>query len=63
MAKLWHKYQLSMLPPKLTETMSTNHLNKGLAKLHRYDTRQKGLINLPLAKHAKYQRSFLVEGL
>ena len=63
MAKLWHKYHLSMLPPKLIETMSTNHKEKDLSKRHGYYTRQKGLINLPLAKHAKYQRSFLVEGL
>ena len=63
LSKLWHKYQLSMLPPKLIETMSTDHKNKGLAKIHRYDTRQKCLNNLPQAKHAKYQRSFLVEGL
>ena len=61
--KLWHKYQLDQLPQKLRDAMSTDHKDHRLVKTHDYDTRRKNLINLPLAKHAKYQRSFLVEGL
>ena len=61
--KLWHKYQLDQLPPKLRDAMCTDHKDHRLVKTHDYDTRRKNLINLPLAKHAKYQKSFLVEGL
>ena len=63
LTKLWHKYQLNMLPLKLSEVMLTHHKDKCLVKTHSYETRQKNLINLPMAKHAKYQKSFLVEGL
>ena len=61
--KLWHKYQLNQLPPKLRDVMSTDHKDHCLVKSHDYETRRKNLINLPLAKHSKYQKSFLVEGL
>ena len=63
LTKLWHKYQLNQLPPKLKEVMSTDHKDKCLQKTHKYRTRRKNLINLPLAKHSRYQKSFLVEGL
>ena len=63
LTKLWHKYQLNLLPPKLKVVMSTDHKDKCLVKTHSYETRQKNLINLPLAKHSRYQKSFLVEGL
>ena len=63
LTKLWHKFHLNLLPPRLIEAMSTDHRDKGLAKTHGYETRQKSLINLPLAKHSKYHNSFLVEGL
>ena len=63
LTKLWHKYQLNLLPPRLREVMSTDHQDKNLAKVHKYETRQNNLINLPLAKHSRYQKSFLVEGL
>ena len=60
--KLWHKYQLGLLPPGLKEIMSSDHKRQTLLKDHRYNTRRKNLNNIPLAKHAKYQNSFLVEG-
>ena len=61
--KLWHKYQLGILPPGLKEIMSTDQRNHTLLKEHNYNTRKKNLNNIPLARQAKYQKSFLVEGI
>ena len=61
--KLWHKYQLDLLPPGLREIMSSDHKKQTLVKGHNYNTRKKHINNIPLAKQAKYQKSFLVEGL
>ena len=60
--KLWHKYQLGLLPPGLREIMSSDHKKQTLVKDHNYNTRKKPINNIPLAKQAKYQNSFLVEG-
>ena len=45
--KLWHKKLLGILPIKLSEAMTKDHLNNSLIKQHRYETRQKKLINRP----------------
>ena len=37
--KLWHKYQLNQLPPKLRDVMSTDHKDHCLVKSHDYETR------------------------
>ena len=42
--------------------MSTDHLNRSLNKDHQYNTRQKHLVNRPLAKRKEYHNSFLVSG-
>ena len=60
--KLWHKHYLGELPRKLAEEMSRNHKNQTLNKNHRYNTRNKHLINIALAKGKSYSTSFLVKG-
>ena len=62
MCKLWHKNTLGLLPRKLSEAMSTDHLNRSLNKDHHYNTRQKNLVNRPLARKKEYHNSFLVSG-
>ena len=61
--KLWHKYQLGILPPRLIEIMSTDQKDHTLLKVHNYNTRKKNINNIPMAKQQKYQNSFLVEGI
>ena len=61
--KLWHKYQLDMLPSRLMEIMSTDHMDHTLEKTHNYNTRNKNIRNIPMAKQNKYHKSFLVEGI
>ena len=63
LVKLWHKYHLQALPPRLIDIMSTDQKNHTLLKSHSYNTRKKSLSNIPLAKYSKYQNSFLVEGI
>ena len=60
--KLWHKHYLGELPTKLAEEMSRNHKNQTLNKKHHYNTRNKHLINVALAKGKSYAGSFLVKG-
>ena len=61
--KLWHKYQLGILPSRLMEIMSTDHKEHTLAKTHNYNTRNRSISNIPMAKQTKYHNSFLVEGI
>ena len=61
--KLWHKYQLGILPPGLIKIMSTDHKDHTLSKTHNYNTRKKNINNIPMAKQKKYQNSFLVKGI
>ena len=62
MCKLCHKKTLGILPRKLSEAMTTDHLNRSLVKKHRYNTRKKDLVNTPLARRKEYHNSFLVSG-
>ena len=62
MCKLWHKHYLRELPQKLSEEMSHNHKRQSLEKKHEYNTRNKNLQNVVLAKCKQYSSSFLVQG-
>ena len=61
--KLWYKHTRKLLPTKLQENMSLDHLNTTLTKTHHYNTHQKTTANLPLAKNKYYKSSFLSQGL
>ena len=61
--KLWYKHTKKLLPKKLQENMSLDHLNSSLQKSHQYNTRHKTTANLPLAKSRHYKSSFLSKGL
>ena len=62
LCKVWHKKTLGLTPPKLLEHMITDHNKRPLVKTHRYQTRQKELLNRPTSTHRKYHDSFLVKG-
>ena len=62
LCKLWHKHYLGDLPEKLSIEMAHNHKNEGLEKLHGYNTRNKQLQNVAMAKCKHYALSFLVKG-
>ena len=62
LCKLWHKHYLGELPKKLSTEMSSNHLNELLDKTHQYNTRNKHLQNVALAKCKHYSSSFFVQG-
>ena len=62
MCKLWHKHYLGELPLKLSNEMAHNHKKEVLMKTHKYDTRNKHLHNVVLAKSKHYSSSFLVKG-
>ena len=62
MCKLWHKHYLGELPTKLSAEMAHNHQREALVKTHKYDTRNKHLHNVVLARCKHYSSSFLVRG-
>ena len=62
LCKLWHKKTLGQIPPKLMENMMTDHRKLSLKKTHKYQTRQKNLLNRPNSTHKEYHDSFLVKG-
>ena len=62
LCKLWHKHYLGELPEKLSAEMAHNHKNEGLEKRHSYNTRNKHLHNVALAKCKHYSSSFLIKG-
>ena len=62
LCKLWHKKSIGLTPPKLLEHMTTDHKKQPLMKTHKYQTRQKELLNRPTSTHREYHDSFLVKG-
>ena len=62
LCKLWHKHYSGELPEKLSAEMAHNQKNEVLKKLHSYNTRNKHLHNVALAKCKHYSSSFLVKG-
>ena len=61
--KMWHKYHNNQLPEKLQHNMSTDHRRKSTHKIHNYNTRNKGIPNLPQVTNSCYKNSFLSDGL
>ena len=61
--KLGHKLHHNTLPIKLANNMKTDSKNKTLTKKHRYNTRKKGLYNLPMATNKLYHNSYLFNSI
>ena len=62
LCKIWHKNSLGLLPINLSNNMNTDQNNKGLEKIHGYNTRRKNLQNRPRSTMHQYHDSFLVKG-
>ena len=61
--KLWQRHYLKLLPAKLAAIMAKDSNQHSLKKTHRYGTRNKHVLNTPLATNLYYRNSFLVKGL
>ena len=61
--KLWYKYHRNDLPTKLLENMGTDHHRTSIEKQHGYNTRNRGIPNLPQTSLNPYKNSFLFKGL
>ena len=61
--KLWQRHYLKLLPTKPADLMSKDSNQHSLKKNHRYGTRNKNVLNTPLATNSLYRNSFFVNGL
>ena len=61
--KLGYKLYNDMLPTNILKALSTDSNNKDLHKLHKYNTRHKSKLNLPVAYNKLYYTSFLTQAL
>ena len=61
--KLWHKLHMNMVSSKLKKNMLHDKRNLSLQRSHSYNTCNKNLPMISLAKHQKYHNNFLVKGL
>ena len=61
--KIWFKHHNNLLPTRLSQNMKTDHAKCSLEKQHKYNTRNKGIPNLPHTSTKKYKDSFLAQGL
>ena len=59
--KLAYKFYNDLLPVKITECINTDNRGKSLVKKHKYNTRNKGLQNIPTAKSNKYKNSIIIK--
>ena len=61
--KTWYKCYHNLLPNRLSKLMKEDQHGSKLEKKHKYETRKKEEINLPLATSQLYRNSFYVLGL
>ena len=61
--KLGYKFYNQQLPKKIELLLNTDKQNGSLQKTHKYETRNKKLLNQPLVTTKNYQNSFLCETL
>ena len=59
--KLAYKFYNDLLPVKINECINTDNLGKSLVKKHKYNTRNKVLQNIPIAKSNKYKNSIIIK--
>ena len=51
-----------ILPEKVMQCVKTDSVGNSLAKMHRYKTRKKNTLNVPVVKNSKYLNSILCKG-
>ena len=56
-----HKFYNQQLPRKIEMLLNTDKQNESLQKTHKYETRQKKLMNQSLVTTKNYHNSFLCE--
>ena len=61
--KLGYKLHHNTLPMKLANNIRTDSKNRTLTKKHRYNTRKRGLYNLPMATSKLYHNSYLCKSI
>ena len=61
--KLGYKLHHEILSSKLKEQVKTDSMNTALVKKHHYNTRQKSLLNLPMATNKLYHNSYLCKAI
>ena len=61
--RLGYKLTHNQLPSKLAKNMIIDHRSKSTQKLHRYETRNKSIPNLPNVSGNKYRSSFLFQSI
>ena len=61
--KLGYKLCHSLLPKALTDSMTKDHQECKLGKVHKYHTRNKGIPNLPNITSTMYRSSFLFKSV
>ena len=61
--KLGYKLYNNMLPTNILKAFSTDSCNNDLHKQHKYNTRHKTRLNIPVANSKLYQTSFLMQAL
>ena len=61
--KLGFKLNKKFLPSKVNKLLREDCLSQELNKKHRYPTRNKNDLNVPIYKRSVHSRSFLVKGI
>ena len=61
--KLGYKVVNKLLPIKLVQNIKTDYKCVSLDKIHKYDTRQKKVPNLPKTNTKNYYNSFLMQSI
>ena len=60
--KFGYKFLNNDLPVEIMNCAKNDHKGKSLVKIHRYNTRNKYVLNLPIAKNSKYLSSIFCKG-
>ena len=63
LCKLGFKLINNLLPMPLSRAFMADHREISTVKIHQYNTRNKGVPNLPNIKNTRYRRSFLFQAV
>ena len=63
LAKLGYKLHNNMLPTNVNKCLKEDYQNKKLVKKHRYQTRNKHELNIPIYNKSVHSQSFLVRSI
>ena len=61
--KLGYILYHNTLPVRLSKQMKTDSMNTALSKKHKYNTRHKSLLNLPMTTNKLYHNSYLCKSI